>query len=52
MFQRAYKKSEIGVTLSARLEAERITPPLARQVGKLSDLSLRAVHQVVEQRLR
>jgi hypothetical protein len=52
MFQREYKKSEIGVTLSGRLEAERITPPLARQVGKLSDQSQRAVHQVVEQRLR
>lgn len=45
-------KSEIGVTLSARLEAETRNPPLARQVGKLSDLSLRAVHQGVEQRLR
>lgn len=52
MFQRERKKSEIGVTLSARLEAERRNPPLTRQVGKLSDLSLRAVHQVVEQRLK
>jgi hypothetical protein len=52
MFQREREKSEIGVTLSARLEAQRRNPPLARKVGKLSDLSLRAVHQVVEQRLR
>lgn len=52
MFQRERKKSEIGVTLSQGLEAERINPPLVRQVGKLIDLSLRAVHQVVEQRLR
>ncbi len=52
MFQGECKKSEVGVTLSQGLEAERINPPLVRQVGKLSDLSLRAVHQVVEQRLR